>query len=332
MKSTRIKCKTIEEAKAVLQMIEDRHPEVSWGGGEKPTEFHPWEIYPNKSGYWFNIEYNSIYYGFQDTEFPEDWVNATSAKRFLRKAATSIHIYQRGKMVIAHESETGREGIAKCSPDDKFDFSIGARIALLRLFGEEVPDSLTGKEKIEEKEEFKVGDRVIIRDWDDMEKEFGVNAFGSIKCNHFFTVRMKKYCGKVARIINADRDDFALEFEDGKEAPAYVFSHEMFRKVGEDFKAPLKPYDEIKIGDEVEIVNPGKCYTTYPKWVAQNIEDKETIAKYAYEFTPSVGTRGKVLKIAEHGMWDDGLLVYINDVTSNKCYLIGIKGVKKIES
>jgi hypothetical protein len=43
MKNTRIKCKTIEEAKKVLQMIEDRHPEVRWGVGQKPTGFYPWE-------------------------------------------------------------------------------------------------------------------------------------------------------------------------------------------------------------------------------------------------------------------------------------------------
>ena len=235
MKNIRIKCKTIEEAKKVLQMIEERNPEVRWGEGEKPTEFYPWNRVNCMKGCWLSVTENRLAYTTPDTMFPSLWVNATSAKRFLRKAATSIHIYQRGKMVIAHESETGREGIAKCSPDDKFDFSIGARIALLRLFGEEVPDSLTGKEK-------------------------------------------------------------------------------------------------IKIGDNVEIVNSCLCYTNYSEWVARNIEDKETIAKYAYGFMPKVGARGKVLEIAAHGRYNDRPLVYIRSDISDKCYLIGIKGVKKIES
>lgn len=241
MKNIRIKCKTIEEAKAVLQMIEDRHPEVRWGVGQKPTEFYPWEENRSITKCWLSVDENNICYTTPDTPFPTLWVNATSAKRFLRKANTSIHIYQRGKAVIAHESETGREGIAKCSTDDKFDFSIGARIALLRLFGEEVPDSLTGKEKIEEKEEFKVGDKV-------------------------------------------------------------------------------------------EIVNKGKCYGYYAEWVAKNIDDKEMIARYAFGFSPVQGSTGTVIKIADHGKNNDGLLVYIKDENEDKCYLIGIKGVKKVES
>lgn len=240
MKNIRIKCKTIEEAKKVLQMIEDRHPEVKWGEGQKPTEYYPWERRSGMTECWLSVDEDHICYTTPDTAYKELWVNATSAKRFLRKTATSIHIYQRGKRVIAHESETGREGIAKCSPDDKFDFSIGARIALLRLFGEEVPDSLTGKEKIDEKE-------------------------------------------------------------------------------------------DIKEGDTVEIVNSGKCYANYSEWVARNVEDKEMIAKYAYRFTPGVGTRGTVIKIADHGKNGDGLLVYINDDSGDGCFLIGIKGVKKIE-
>lgn len=404
MKNTRIKCKTIEEAKKVLQLIEERYPEVRWGEGEKPTEFSPWNRVRCMKECWLGVDENKIGYTTPDTMFRDLWVNATSAKRFLRRANTSIHIYQRGKMVIAHESETGREGIAKCSPDDKFDFSIGARIALLRLFGEEVPDGLTGKDKIEEKEEFKVGDRVIIRDWDDMEREYGLNPNGNIRCKSTFTTEMKKFCGKVAQIKGFnifDHDVVRLAFESFTGDAPYAFSTDMIKKVGENSRptkfrvgelvtlkdgvdrydspggikvheemfemghrkpmeveavddtiagamytckskynpyhftfheAALDKWEDIKEGDNVEIVNTGKCYANYSEWVARNIEDKEAIAKYAYGFTPRVGTRGTVLKIADHLRRSDGLLVYINDTISDKCYLMGIKGVKKVES
>ena len=404
MKNIRIKCKTIEEAKKVLRLIEDRHPEVRWGAGQKPTGFYPWEEKSGMEKRWLNVYENRICYTTPETHYPELWVNATSAKRFLRKANTSIHIYQRGRMVIAHESETGREGIAKCSPDDKFDFSIGARIALLRLFGKEVPDSLTGKEKIEEKEEFKVGDMVVIRDWDDMEKEFGLNCLGNIKCKCSFTTEMKKLCGQVAQIKSFSEPDhkcIRLEFENFTGDTAYIFSTDMIKKVGKnhkptrfrvgelvtlkdgvdrgdvpggitildkmfkmghgkpmevediDFtdagavytcKSEYDPYhftyhedaldkwEDIKVGDKVVIVNSNKCYANYSEWVAKNIEDKETIAKYAYGFTPREGTRGTVLQIANHINRPDGLLVYINEGNSDKCYLMGIKGVRKIES
>ncbi len=411
MKDTKIRCRNGKEAHTVLQLIQDRYPEVRWNSGDKPAGWEPALSDCKENGCAFTILRNRLSYDTAEyvERNPMDFTDATSAKRFLRSHKTAIHIYQSGRKVIAHESNTGREGVAICCPTDEFNFGVGARIALLRLLGEEVPSSLTGRHPIEiKKEELKVGDRVVIREWDDMAQEFGVNAFGSIKCNNFFTERMKKYCGKVARIIATftSTDSFKLEFEDGKETPLYAFSTEMFRKVGDDFKAPkfsigdkvevrqwdemadefgtdkygdigeiafvstmsrfcgkaaivrgkvstyyyllsfegnencmlsfsesaLKPYGEIKVGDSVEIINSGKCYTTYPKWVAQNIEDKEAIAKYAYGFTPKVGTRGEVLKIAEHGEFNDGLLAYIKDDTSEKCYLIGIKGVEKIES
>jgi len=404
MKNTRIKCKTIEEAKKVLQMIEDRHPEVRWGEGQKPTEFHPWNRDRCMTECWLNVCENSISYTTPDTHYPDLWVNATSAKRFLRKSNTSIHIYQRGKMVIAHESDTGREGIAKCSPDDKFDFSIGARIALLRLFGEEVPDSLTGKDKADEKEEFKVGDRVVIREWDDMEKEFGLNYLGGIKCKCTFTTEMKKLCGQVAQIKSFNMFDnkcVRLEFENFTVNTPYSFSTDMIKKVGEDYRptkfkvgdlvtlkdgvdrydspggirihdemfemghekpmevesvddtivgafykckseynpyhftfheAALDKWEDIKEGNKVKIVNKGKCYDYYAEWVAKNIDDKEMIARYAFGFSPVQGSTGTVIKIADHGKNNDGLLVYVKDESEDKCYLIGIKGVKKIES
>ena len=43
---------------------------------------------------------------------------------------------------------------------------------------------------------FKVGDRVRIRQWDDMEKEFGLDSGGFIKCNGSFLRSMRVLCGK----------------------------------------------------------------------------------------------------------------------------------------
>lgn len=47
---------------------------------------------------------------------------------------------------------------------------------------------------------FKVGDRVRIRQWDDMAKEFGTDSFGNIKCCNCFFKGMKNLCGKKATI------------------------------------------------------------------------------------------------------------------------------------
>lgn len=44
--------------------------------------------------------------------------------------------------------------------------------------------------------EFKAGDRVRVRGWEDMEKQFGVDNDGDIKANGCFTKNMRFLCGK----------------------------------------------------------------------------------------------------------------------------------------
>lgn len=43
---------------------------------------------------------------------------------------------------------------------------------------------------------YNVGDKVTIRQWDDMESEFGLDEYGGIKVPKTFTKFMKKYCGQ----------------------------------------------------------------------------------------------------------------------------------------
>lgn len=45
----------------------------------------------------------------------------------------SILLIRRGKEITAYDIVTGKKGVAKCHPDDKFDFSTGAQIALDRM-------------------------------------------------------------------------------------------------------------------------------------------------------------------------------------------------------
>ena len=51
----------------------------------------------------------------------------------------SIRILINGNQVIAIHMETGKKGVARCHPDDDFDFFVGAKIALERLEEAEKP-------------------------------------------------------------------------------------------------------------------------------------------------------------------------------------------------
>ena len=50
-----------------------------------------------------------------------------------------VGIYIDGNKVIAVNLETGKRGVARCHPDDKFNFYTGAKIALVRLEEAETP-------------------------------------------------------------------------------------------------------------------------------------------------------------------------------------------------
>lgn len=52
---------------------------------------------------------------------------------------------------------------------------------------------------------YNIGDKVTIRQWDDMESEFGSNESGEIKVPKFFTESMKQYCGQTLPIVYVRR-------------------------------------------------------------------------------------------------------------------------------
>ena len=85
---------------------------------------------------------------------------------------------------------------------------------------------------------------------------------------------------------------------------------------------------EIKVGDEVEIVDTGKMYTTYPEWLYKNCSFGY-VKSYAYACGGSEykSLRGKVVAIAPHKCLDVTLVaIYSHGST----YLIDIKGLRKV--
>lgn len=77
---------------------------------------------------------------------------------------------------------------------------------------------------------YNVGDRVTIRQWDDMAAEFGLNESGEIKVPKFFTEPMKQYCGQALPIVYVRHhapptfDSYCLE------GSSVVFSSPMFEQ------------------------------------------------------------------------------------------------------
>ena len=110
----------------------------------------------------------------------------------------------------------GRKGIAKCSPADKFNLAFGTALAVARAYGDKETEAKLLAEpakEVKEEPKFKVGELVRIRQWDDMVKEFGVDADGAIKTCVGFVSFMKPLCGKYAEIVGLAENDAEVKLK-----------------------------------------------------------------------------------------------------------------------
>lgn len=81
---------------------------------------------------------------------------------------------------------------------------------------------------------FKVGDRVRIREWEDMEKEYGIIARNSINVLYHFNNKMKYLCGRTATIKHKDGKEVVLDFDDKSGNINWTYSTDMIEKVKEN--------------------------------------------------------------------------------------------------
>ena len=127
----------------------------------------------------------------------------------------------------------GRKGIAKCSPDDKFNLAFGTALAVARAYGDKETEAKLLAEPVKEEPKFKVGELVRIRQWDDMEKEFGLTMLGSIRCRCCFADGMKPLCGKYAEIkdLRVDGIVFLRFFNCDDSVENWNYSTDMIEKV-----------------------------------------------------------------------------------------------------
>ena len=90
---------------------------------------------------------------------------------------------------------------------------------------------------------YKVGDKVRVRQWDDMVKEFGVDKFGDISTKTgYFTKQMKEFCGGVYEIDSVLEKGYWLKDRDGY---FWYFTDDML----EDVVSPSLETSSLSFGD-----------------------------------------------------------------------------------
>jgi len=105
---------------------------------------------------------------------------------------------------------------------------------------------VTVEQPKEEKMKYKVGDKVRIKSWKEMEKEYGVDSHGDIKSGVPFLTSMRKYCGKIMTIQQVGWSWYYME-----ESGNWCLTDEMIK--GLATKRTVIEYKELK-DERIEIV------------------------------------------------------------------------------
>lgn len=362
MKETVITCKTKKEYNSVLQKLEKMG--AIWQDSRKlPTNR---DVFMHSEYFYIRVkpEGNKLLltYGTDARNLKSD-ANIITAKKFLKELEETIVIYRDGNTVVAVNKNTHEKAIARCHPDDEFDFGIGAKIALERLTEKD-----TEPTPKEEPPTFKVGDMVKVRDNLILDKKYGnvtlkeymltkcpltvvnIESNGSLHCGNQFWYSPQMLvpysptfkCGETVAL----KCDLVVgkrygECELTKEMACFgkpmtvskILQDKVYKMTnGHVYSEEMltKPSDTLIIGAEAEIVS-GECYPQYTEWVDNNVENHNLKYRYNYGGCISAGERVTVVAIAP---WKEGYeknLVYVCAGTErNDCYLLNVGNVKRV--
>lgn len=230
-----------------------------------------------------------------------------------KKPNERIVIYRKDSDVIALDKRTGKKAVAKCSPDDEFDFNIGAKLAFERL-GER-------KYRIVKQDEYEVGDKVKFVDkW----------STGTNEDNYG---RHDDFLGKVLTIEGV-RIDYRTIYYKVKEShrKEWCLKNWWFNDNCIEGKAvEINESDEIKVGDYVKVVDCGKLYPHYHqkvKEIANNNAD--VLAKFRYGDLLE-DTKGEILLKYNMKVYAKKEDIYLLEDIGGGYILIGESGIEKCE-
>ena len=183
----------------------------------------------------------------------------------------------------------------------------GAGVPRNQIFAKWAEKEYKEPEKPELK--FKVGDKVRVRSWKSMAKEFGLDQCDNIDCSARFIHSMKKYCGTIQTIGSVDSDRYYLVQKNSEDIHCWVFTDDMLEPVkeptkGEHFRKELKALKGYTVA--VKNNKPERCIgacwncllhrsipcqNEFKKWCEEPYEaqeDKPLLDKVEHDYLASV--------------------------------------------
>lgn len=99
--------------------------------------------------------------------------------------------------------------------------------------------------------DYSPGEVVVIRDWEDMELEFGLNGHGSIPCDWTFVPDMRRFCGMRVTIASINGNGVVKFIDCPRGMRGYNFSTDMIRYEN----APAYSVAEVPVSDFLSLIS-----------------------------------------------------------------------------
>lgn len=241
-------CKTEEEAKTFCRYLDSVGRR--WADGTSYMSMTNWSVHGPDTCYNF---YDGTYctkryfltcYCYTILEFSDfEWDNKNTKRK-------PVIIYRNGQDVIALDKETGEKAVAKCHPNDEFDFAIGAKTAFGRLYHSQ--DYIPEGNKAKCKPEFQVGDRVRF-----IKKDYEIRNVNIV--NELGVIRETE-TGTSSVLVEFD-NNIGGHSGGGKGKDNHCWwvmnSSEYLELVDN------KDAKEINVGDRVKVIDTGRAYSSY---------------------------------------------------------------------
>ena len=214
----------------------------------------------------------------------------------------TIVIYRKDNKVIALDKSTGEKAEAKCNPADEFDFRTGAKLAFNRLMGED-----NGVREVKRKA--KVGEYIKIVD--------AKPCWASYKN------------GDVFKVVSVYKSGVKIKKDGTPVTAAWHSEYVVLENYKPEEKAQENDDSEIHVGDMVEVIHRGECYSSYNKWSG--------LGSYKQNYVK--GSRVKngmllnVLRIAKHDTFvnEQRKLFLLQNPNTTQVFIINSDGIKKVE-
>lgn len=308
-------CKTEEEAKIFLRYLDSVGRK--WVNGTSYMSMTNWSVHGHDTCY----DFNGGTYCDKTYFLTCNYYTILEFSDFKWDNRKPVIIYQNGQDVIALDKETGEKAVAKCHPNDEFDFAIGAKIAFGRLYHSQ--DYIPEDNKTKCKPRFQVGDRVrfIKRDYE----------IGGINIVNELGVIREAETGASSVLVEFD-NNIGGHSGNGKGKDNHCWwimnSSEYLELVDN------KDAKEINVGDRVKVTNPGHAYSSYPEWVTKNAPEFAVYYVYTLYYADIYKNFGTstftVVAKAPHADFADRMLYLVQDEFA-RCFLFDEEGLKKCD-